>query len=111
MFATDARARALTQKAIAKGWTTGETKAQLASMHELFPTLLLLPLEHSESLSDHDVLAGELEGGDFPDSVKTFAKDHRDVVERFGRYPHRNAMVGRESTPEEVEFLKDHKGW
>ena len=40
-----------------------------------------------------------------------FANDHLEVVEKFGRYPARNEPLGRESTPEELEFLKTHAGW
>ena len=40
-----------------------------------------------------------------PDNLD-FARRHRAIIDRFGRYPHRNAILGRESTPEEVEFLK-----
>ncbi|MGH6914743.1 MAG: DUF924 family protein, partial [Geminicoccales bacterium] len=36
-----------------------------------------------------------------------FALAHRDVIARFGRFPHRNAILGRQSTPEEIEFLKE----
>jgi uncharacterized protein (DUF924 family) len=37
--------------------------------------------------------------------------EHKKIIDRFGRYPHRNAILGRESTPEELEFLKTHKGF
>ena len=40
-----------------------------------------------------------------------YATDHKAVIDRFGRYPHRNAVLGRESTAEEAEFLKEHSGW
>jgi uncharacterized protein (DUF924 family) len=40
-----------------------------------------------------------------------FAQDHLDVIRRFGRFPHRNAVLGRTSTPEEVDYLKDAKSW
>jgi uncharacterized protein (DUF924 family) len=108
MFATDARAVELTHKAIANACVND---AAMKAIHPIFPLLLLLPLEHSETLSNHDVMAAELEKGEFGDMEKKYAKDHRDVIVRFGRYPHRNEIMGREHTPEEAEFLKTHKGW
>jgi len=63
-----------------------------------------LPYEHSESMADQD-LACELIaplGGE----LLRYAERHREIIERFGRFPHRNAILGRASTPEEVEFLK-----
>jgi uncharacterized protein (DUF924 family) len=40
-----------------------------------------------------------------------YATKHRDIIRKFGRFPHRNVMLGRESTPEEVEFLKGGRGY
>jgi uncharacterized protein (DUF924 family) len=40
-----------------------------------------------------------------------FATKHRDLIRKFGRFPHRNVMLGRESTPEETEFLKGGRGY
>ena len=74
-----------------------------------------LPLEHSEcekmqeaSLFNYKALIAAV-----PESQKTlfenylgYAKQHADIIERFGRYPHRNEILGRESTPEELEFLQ-----
>ena len=75
-----------------------------------------MPLQHSESLDDHqqcrDVFTRLRD--DAPDHLAAdaenyleYARQHRVIVERFGRYPHRNQLVGRASTPEEVEFLKE----
>jgi uncharacterized protein (DUF924 family) len=74
---------------------------------ELRP-FFFLPFEHSESLADqdcsvvlheaHDHLTGDAH------SLK-WARLHRDIIERFGRFPHRNAALGRETTPEEEAFL------
>lgn len=74
-----------------------------------------LPLEHSELLSDQDdsvrlfaELAGEA-GSDNEDlfaGYLRYARRHREIIARFGRFPHRNAMFGRASTPEEVAFLQ-----
>jgi uncharacterized protein (DUF924 family) len=67
-----------------------------------------LPFEHSESIADQDrsvalFEAHARETGD-ADSLK-WARLHRDVIERFGRFPHRNPALGRETTPEEAAFL------
>ena len=68
-----------------------------------------LPFEHSESLADQEracELCEPLEA--FPETADThrYALAHRDIIRRFGRFPHRNAILGRASTPEEIEFLK-----
>lgn len=77
---------------------------------------LYLPLEHAETLDVQDLsvalfekLLREIEGEEKAvfESFLDYARKHRDVVARFGRFPHRNAMLGRESTAEELEFLKE----
>lgn len=78
-------------------------------------TFLYMPLMHSEDLRHQDrcvrlftgwrdALAGEPR--ERVDGSLDFARRHRDLVARFGRFPHRNAALGRTSTPEETEFLK-----
>ena len=68
-----------------------------------------LPFEHSESLDDQ-LRACELTAAlsAFPETADAhrYAAAHRDIIRRFGRFPHRNAALGRETTPEETEFLK-----
>jgi uncharacterized protein (DUF924 family) len=68
-----------------------------------------LPFEHSESLEDQEracTLCEPLNA--FPESADAhrYALAHRGIIRRFGRFPHRNAALGRSSTPEEIEFLK-----
>ena len=65
---------------------------------------LYMPFMHSESLAIHDV-AMELFSQDGLEQEFAFEKRHQHVIERFGRYPHRNAILGRKSTPDEVAFL------
>jgi len=69
-----------------------------------------MPLEHSENLSMQMrcVDLFEMLAADSPGyaGMLDYAKKHHDVIRRFGRFPHRNAILGRESTPEEIEFLK-----
>jgi uncharacterized protein (DUF924 family) len=71
-----------------------------------------LPFEHSESLLEQErsvalfsALAREMQHEAF-DSARDYALRHRAVIERFGRFPHRNAILGRESTAAEIEFLE-----
>ncbi|MBI3145909.1 MAG: DUF924 domain-containing protein [Pseudogulbenkiania sp.] len=69
-----------------------------------------LPFEHSEELADQDEavrLFATLTAYPGQDGVLDYACRHRAVIERFGRFPHRNAALGRESTAEEAAFLKE----
>ena len=86
---------------------------------ELYPIeqgLVFMPLEHSEELAlqERCVELFEALTDEVPESITdTFANftqyaiKHRDIIARFGRFPHRNALLGRESTPEEVAYLND----
>ena len=74
-----------------------------------------LPFEHSESEEDQHTsvelftrLAADTPANDrgHSDEALRFARGHRDIVARFGRFPHRNAHLGRASTPDELEFLR-----
>jgi uncharacterized protein (DUF924 family) len=96
-FATDRQAFWVAQAAIAKGFDEGLTKDQR--------TFLYLPFEHAEDAKAQEqcvALMGTL--GD-ADLVK-WAEAHKAIIDRFGRFPHRNDVLGRQSTPQEVEFLK-----
>ncbi len=66
---------------------------------------LYLPFEHSEDAGDQ-LLAIELIGGLGRDDLTRYALAHKEIIDRFGRFPHRNAALGRRSTAEEMEFLK-----
>ena len=97
-FASDPQARAFARRALELGVDRG-----LAPAERLF---LYLPFEHSESLDDQQLavkLVSEL--GDA--GWTRYAEAHRDIVTRFGRFPHRNAALGRPSTPEEEAFLQE----
>ena len=100
-FAQDAYARECANQALARG-----DERVLLPVQRQF---LYLPLEHSEDLADQErcvELMRSLEA--FPETMglTEWAEKHRVIVARFGRFPHRNAALGRESTPEEIEFLK-----
>jgi uncharacterized protein (DUF924 family) len=99
-FSTDALARAVAERALARG-----DDAAVAPVQRLF---LYLPFEHSEDLADQrrSVALFESLASD-PDSAVPidYARRHLAIIERFGRFPHRNRALGRASTPEEEEFL------
>ena len=63
---------------------------------------LFMPLMHSENLEHQDIQVKLFEKYDFNDE---YSKHHRNIVKRFGRFPHRNDILGRKSTPDEVEYL------
>lgn len=68
-----------------------------------------LPFEHSEQLADQDVSVALFQTlAAYPYSAEfiDYAQRHRDIIRRFGRFPHRNALLGRPSTPEELAFLQ-----
>lgn len=88
--------------ALAKGFDADQTPERRQFFY--------LPLMHSEGLDDQQrcVALYEALGNEY---ALNFARDHRDIIARFGRFPHRNAILGRDSTPEEIEFLKGHSGF
>jgi uncharacterized protein (DUF924 family) len=97
MFATDGKANSVAHAAIESGFDL-QVDAQLRPF-------FYLPLMHSERLEDHD-LCVELTGRIGADSAR-YALHHRDIIRRFGRFPHRNAILGRTSTPGEERFLEE----
>ena len=113
LFRDDARAFA--HDALARGWCEdGLALGVERNLRAAERVFLYLPLEHSESIADqqHSVaLFAHLRDGVAPALRKQFenflgyAMRHRDVILRFGRFPHRNRVLGRVSTPAEVEFL------
>lgn len=97
MFATDARAVAAANRAIQAGHDLATEEALRAFFY--------LPYEHAEDRALQD-LAVKLCQPLGDDSLH-YAEVHRDIIRRFGRFPHRNRILGRVSTPEELQFLKD----
>jgi uncharacterized protein (DUF924 family) len=100
-FACDGRARELAESAIDQGHDAGLTAAQ-----RLF---LYLPFEHSESLADQRRSVALFEALGEPEWTR-YALAHRDLIARFGRFPHRNAVLGRASTPEELHAIAQPLG-
>jgi len=95
-FSTDPVALAAAAHAVERGFD------RLLSTAEC--TFVYLPFEHAEDLAAQR-RSLELFAARDPDNLE-WARRHYDIVERFGRFPHRNAILGRKSTPEEIEFLK-----
>ncbi|MEA1888767.1 MAG: DUF924 family protein [Pseudomonadota bacterium] len=95
-FATDKLAVILVQEAVAN-----QVDKELTAPQKSF---LYMPLMHSESALIHET-ALELYSQPGLEFNLDFEKKHKAIIDRFGRYPHRNAILGRESTDEEVEFL------
>lgn len=100
-FAGDARARTLAATVIDRGWDAGLLPVQRVFVY--------LPFEHSESLADQDrsitLFTALAEAVPATDGYLDYAYRHREVILRFGRFPHRNAALGRPSTPEESTYL------
>jgi uncharacterized protein (DUF924 family) len=104
----DAVARAIADRAIAAGLDLGAPLDRRAFFY--------LPFEHSEALADQDrsvELFARL-AAEYPpdrraagDDLVAYAVRHREIIQRFGRFPHRNAVLGRASTPEEIAFLRE----
>lgn len=102
-FATDARAREVARRALARGLDL--------ALPPVWRWFLYLPFEHSEEAHDQRlaVTLFEMLALYHLDSREPldYARRHRDVIERFGRFPHRNEALGRPSTPEEERFLQE----
>ncbi len=97
-FACDAAALEVTRHALREGFDRA-----LSEVERLF---LYMPLEHSEDLKDQQDcvrLTATLESNR---EWLSYAEQHRDIIARFGRFPHRNAVLGRDCSEEELDFLK-----
>ena len=107
-YATDPLARAAADRALARGFD--------AAVPPVWRKFFYMPLHHSESLADQrraTALTASLPDRRDPTSDperganRRYGMPYVDVIERFGRFPHRNAILGRVSTPEELAFLAD----
>jgi uncharacterized protein (DUF924 family) len=97
-FATDKEALALAKRAIEEGIDANLPPKQRAFIY--------LPFQHSEALADQARSVGLFTALGNPLNLD-YAFRHQDIIERFGRFPHRNAALGRHSTPEEDAFLTE----
>lgn len=101
-FATDRLAAAITRAALAKGWDRRLTRPQRQ--------FLLLPLMHSEAIADQHLSVRHFAAnGDA--GRRGFARSHYRMVARFGRFPHRNAVLSRRSTPAELRAVASGNAW
>jgi uncharacterized protein (DUF924 family) len=101
-FVSDRAARDTAYHALAQGYDQ-----QVLPVERLF---FYLPLEHSETLADQDRCVELMRSlqATHPEFASTldYALRHQEVIQRFGRFPHRNQVLGRETTPAEAEFLR-----
>lgn len=95
-FSTEARAREVGARAIDSGFDEPLSDEQRA--------FLYMPFMHSENLADQDRAVALYEAAGLRDSLK-WVRHHRDLIRRFGRFPHRNRILGRPSTTDELDYL------
>lgn len=95
-FATDAMALAVAQESLRRGH---DARCGVA-MKQFF----YLPLMHSENIADQELCVALCRAHGLKDNI-AFAEDHRDIVRRFGHFPHRNKVLGRSTTAQEQAFL------
>ncbi len=98
-FATDAKARKITMHALENSFEKNLNSPE--------KTFLYIPLQHSENKEDQNLsvkLYSELTDG----NSFEFAKEHKKVIDQFGRFPHRNEILNRKSTNAELEYLAQH---
>ena len=100
-FAADAKARAIARDMIARGFDQALTPVERMFVY--------LPFQHSEDLADQDASVRLFEAlrATLDDQTCDYALRHRDVIRRFGRFPHRNAALGRTNTPDEDAYLAE----
>ncbi len=96
MFSTDRMAMEVAKAAIAQG---RDTRAD-----SVLRGFFYLPFEHSESMDDQNLCIDLYRRAGDADGLK-WAELHADIIRKFGRFPHRNATLGRVTTPEEKAFL------
>ncbi|MCZ4281835.1 DUF924 domain-containing protein [Kiloniella laminariae] len=96
-FATDSYALKVAEQAVAKAWDK--------TLEEREKVFLYLPFEHSEKLENQEKSLELFAGLGRDSNWYDYAVKHAEIIRRFGRFPHRNAVLGRENTPEEAAFL------
>ena len=101
-FATEAQARKIARTAIDK-----EFDLKLSDEQKCF---IYMPFMHSEDMADQDRSIELFDQSGLEESIR-FAHHHRDIVQRFGRFPHRNKILGRHSRQEEIEYLASPEGF
>ena len=111
-FSGDRQALVLAETAVAGG-----ADRRIATIHRVF---LYIPYEHAEDLATQEAGIGcfdrllencHPDAGERVSGFRDYSVAHRDVITRFGRFPHRNAILGRDSTGEELAHLEQHGGF
>lgn len=95
-FSTEALSRDVAAAAIDKGWDRQIEKSRLAFFY--------LPFMHSEDMADQDRSVALFEAAGLQENLR-FARHHRELIRRFGRFPHRNTILARTSSDEELAYL------
>lgn len=101
-FSSDDLALRIARDALDKGFDTSMTNAE--------KQFLYMPFMHSEVLSDQERCVDLFKSLDNEEGLK-YALDHLDIIARFGRFPHRNRVLGRTTTEAEAAFLEGHEGY
>ena len=101
-FQTDRKAVEVTLEALGKGFGERLNGDKLS--------FLLMPLMHSERIEEQDLSVQLYSKHGLTNNLK-FAEHHRDIIRRFGRFPHRNSILGRANTPAEDEYLRSDKAF
>jgi len=101
-FATDGLALEIARQALERGYDQDFVEAARPFFY--------LPFMHSENLADQDRSVALFSAPGFEFNLK-FARAHRDIIARFGRFPHRNAALGRETRPEEEDAVAEGSAW
>jgi uncharacterized protein (DUF924 family) len=99
-FATDTQARSVATHILGFGFD----RSYATDDHRMF---CYLPFEHSEDIDDQRLALQLFSERTADDSAVEYARRHLEIIARFGRFPHRNAVLGRTSTSAELEFLKE----
>lgn len=101
-FSTEALARDVAHNALKQKFHETMKPEQKA--------FLFMPFMHSESMEDQNLSVELFTDAGLNENAR-YARHHRDIVQRFGRFPHRNTILGRESTPEEISYLSSKEAF
>ena len=101
-FSTEAQSIECALRGIAQGFDQQIPQSQLSFFY--------MPLMHSELMDHQDLSVKMFEQAGLNENAR-FSRHHRTIIEKFGRFPHRNALLDRSSTPEEIEYLHSDKAF
>ena len=101
-FKTEQQAVSITKHAIERGFDNDIDDSKVS--------FLYMPLMHSENISDQYLSVESFKQRKLDDNAR-FAEHHRSIVEEFGRFPHRNEVLGRENTPQEIDYLNSKRAF